>query len=116
MINHTNKQYDIEAGYFTPPHATRPRTQPAQTTKLQILVVVHGEYVEKNKNNNIRVDNECSICLDEFKNEDKCGVLIGCKHVHHKDCIQEWVNKCPGVEPSCPVCRTPVCGKDVKIN
>ncbi|WCJ23299.1 RING/U-box superfamily protein [Euphorbia peplus] len=111
---------DIEANHIPPsmqpnnPSSTVPldlawtRTQ-TRTADYQIQSVIYGVYT----NNDISINNECSICLDELKSQDNCGVLIRCKHVYHKFCINVWLaiqdERCPGVEPSCPVCRAPVC-------
>ncbi|WCJ23298.1 hypothetical protein M5689_005330 [Euphorbia peplus] len=103
---------NIEAGQIPP--STRPNNPlnltstriQTRTEKWQIQVVDYGLY------DNNSINNECLIFLDEFKSEDKCGVLIRCKHVYHKFCIDQWLaiqeERCPGVEPSCPVCRAPV--------
>ena len=49
-------------------------------------------------------DAECSICLQNFKDEpDKMIAELNCssKHVFHKDCLIQWVEK----NDICPLCR-----------
>jgi len=46
-------------------------------------------------------DNICSICLDDFKNEDILNKL-NCDHMFHKNCLGSWLND---NNISCPLCR-----------
>ena len=45
-------------------------------------------------------DNTCSVCLDEFKDEDVL-VKLNCEHIFHKDCLEPWLNN----NRNCPLCR-----------
>ena len=68
------------------------------------------EYIYNQRNNNRRLlndidinslntivicnelpDNTCSVCLDEFKDEDVL-VKLNCEHVFHKECLEPWLN------------------------
>ncbi|XP_010543059.1 PREDICTED: RING-H2 finger protein ATL39-like [Tarenaya hassleriana] len=44
----------------------------------------------------------CTICLDEFEDEDRVDTPFHCKHVFHRDCIDLWI----GNSFSCPICRS----------
>lgn len=48
---------------------------------------------------NLNMEEKCTICFEEFKEEDiyklKCG------HKYHIDCFKEWSQ----INPSCPICR-----------
>jgi hypothetical protein len=49
-------------------------------------------------------DNTCSICLDEFKNDDDICTSknnIHCPHVFHLECMMEWLMR----HDECPLCR-----------
>ncbi len=46
---------------------------------------------------------ECSICYQQFQNNDYYRELDGCKHTFHKKCIDEWFFKSKSY--SCPLCR-----------
>ena len=46
-------------------------------------------------------DNICSICLDDFKNEEIINKLK-CNHIFHRDCLGSWLND---NNDSCPLCR-----------
>ena len=37
---------------------------------------------------------ECSICLLPNNNPDENEVTI-CNHVFHKNCLANWLNRCP---------------------
>ncbi|KAJ7963822.1 RING/U-box superfamily protein, putative isoform 1 [Quillaja saponaria] len=44
----------------------------------------------------------CSICFQDFKNEDLVRVLPKCGHFFHLNCIDKWLIR----QGSCPICRT----------
>ena len=54
-------------------------------------------------------ENNCSICLEEFKNEDILKKL-NCTHIFHKDCLGIWINN-NNNNKSCPLCRTDILHK-----
>ena len=67
------------------------------------------EIIITNENNTEYETICCSICLDEYKNEDKI-LKYPCDHIFHKKCIETWIkievdNK---NTPSCPCCRNPI--------
>lgn len=47
-------------------------------------------------------DERCSICLGEFCYGNTVRVLPRCRHMFHKDCIDDWL---PFRSSFCPVCR-----------
>jgi len=47
------------------------------------------------------LDKECSICLEELKNENY--VTLPCLHNFHSGCILSWFDK--QIKPDCPHCR-----------
>ena len=46
----------------------------------------------------LRSEEECSICYEE---NDKQFVILRCKHVYHKECIDKWLQE----HTTCPQCR-----------
>tara|TARA_B110000902_G_scaffold261494_2_gene336379 strand:+ start:49 stop:405 length:357 start_codon:yes stop_codon:yes gene_type:complete len=44
--------------------------------------------------------NECSICLEEYKINEKI-MILDCDHIYHKECINLWLNE----NHNCPICR-----------
>ena len=52
------------------------------------------------------INDNCSICLEDYKKNDKC-VRINCSHIFHKKCLNEWfknrIDK--SEELNCPLCR-----------
>ena len=54
----------------------------------------------------IKENPECTICLEEFK-ENEIGVFLTCNHVFHEKCIVKWSNrqKSNSTIPDCPNCR-----------
>ncbi|KAL7583627.1 RING-H2 finger protein ATL18-like [Lactuca sativa] len=49
------------------------------------------------------VDDTCSICLAEFKDEDAVSQLNRCCHVFHTCCIERWLTR---DNFTCPLCRS----------
>ncbi|VVB07228.1 unnamed protein product [Arabis nemorensis] len=47
---------------------------------------------------------ECSVCLNEFQDEEKLRVIPNCCHLFHIDCIDIWLQN----NANCPLCRTRV--------
>nr|XP_027187349.1 probable E3 ubiquitin-protein ligase ZFP1 [Cicer arietinum] len=46
-------------------------------------------------------DDACIICQDEFKKEEKIGILQ-CEHEYHVECITKWLL----VKNTCPICKS----------
>ncbi|CAL9213671.1 unnamed protein product [Arabidopsis halleri] len=47
---------------------------------------------------------ECSVCLNEFHEDEKLRIIPNCCHVFHIDCIDIWLQG----NANCPLCRTSV--------
>ncbi|EOA36670.1 hypothetical protein CARUB_v10012007mg [Capsella rubella] len=47
---------------------------------------------------------ECSVCLNEFQENEKLRIIPNCCHVFHIDCIDIWLQG----NANCPLCRTSV--------
>lgn len=59
----------------------------------------NGLYKDLKDTNKHKLDT-CSICFDQFNEEDKCRELK-CSHMFHQKCIDHWLND----HITCPVCR-----------
>lgn len=83
---------------------------------IPTLFIVYGIYI----NYDIIIDYldsfkkpksyECSICL-ELCTENKTkpiGVMIGCGHRFHLECIKHWITSTNNNSSKCPVCRQPL--------
>ncbi|KAE8676531.1 putative RING-H2 finger protein ATL71 [Hibiscus syriacus] len=44
----------------------------------------------------------CSICLADYKSNDRLRLLPDCNHLFHVKCVDPWLR----LNPTCPVCRT----------
>eukprot|EP01062_Namystynia_karyoxenos_P023575 TRINITY_DN19125_c0_g1_i1.p1 TRINITY_DN19125_c0_g1~~TRINITY_DN19125_c0_g1_i1.p1 ORF type:complete len:424 (+),score=153.40 TRINITY_DN19125_c0_g1_i1:106-1272(+) len=54
----------------------------------------------------VSVEVECAICTGPAF---KCPVVttpVGCEHLYHKSCLQDWLRGKAGDSHCCPVCRT----------
>jgi hypothetical protein len=46
----------------------------------------------------------CSVCMDELKSNQRAVLVLACNHAYHHDCIVRWIKRGNG----CPMCRMPV--------
>uniref|UniRef100_A0A0D6R7V2 RING-type domain-containing protein n=1 Tax=Araucaria cunninghamii TaxID=56994 RepID=A0A0D6R7V2_ARACU len=50
----------------------------------------------------INGESECTVCLEQFKDGDRCVQLPACRHCcFHAQCADQWLSK----NPICPLCR-----------
>lgn len=47
------------------------------------------------------LNSNCTICLDDFEDDDKLIELVECRHVFHKHCLHSWLDQ----KKSCPNCQ-----------
>lgn len=47
---------------------------------------------------------ECSVCLNEFTEDDSLRLLPKCSHAFHVPCIDTWLQS----HKNCPICRAPI--------
>lgn len=47
---------------------------------------------------------ECSVCLNEFQDDEKLRIIPNCCHFFHIDCIDVWLQN----NANCPLCRARV--------
>ncbi|OIW01787.1 hypothetical protein TanjilG_03925 [Lupinus angustifolius] len=47
---------------------------------------------------------ECSVCLNEFQEDERLRIIPNCSHVFHIDCIDVWLQN----NANCPLCRTSI--------
>jgi len=74
---------------YVPQHLTENKVKSLKKTKFSNIM-------------NINLDNKiCSICLDEFEEEQNV-IILSCKHIFHSNCIEEWLLK---YGKTCPTCR-----------
>ncbi|KAJ3688691.1 hypothetical protein LUZ61_017855 [Rhynchospora tenuis] len=52
---------------------------------------------------------DCVVCLENFKDGEKCKILPNCGHSFHKTCIDYWLL----MNANCPVCRSSLSEKDI---
>lgn len=73
-------------------------------------VFIHGKLpansdygITSSSSNLSAFENEnCAICLEEYEHGEAIRVLPRCKHMFHKDCIEQWLRL---RSMNCPVCR-----------
>ncbi|KAL5711420.1 RING-type E3 ubiquitin transferase [Ranunculus cassubicifolius] len=49
-------------------------------------------------------ENNCVICLEEYKSQEIVATLVNCGHDYHTDCIRKWLS----MKKVCPICKASV--------
>lgn len=57
-----------------------------------------------------RINTSCSICQENYKDDDEMLLITTCKHVYHAACINEWFKQ----RLQCPTCRGPILTDTIK--
>jgi len=68
-------------------------------TKHQIDSIPIEKFIQTSPSN----QKTCSVCHDDFQNNEKVKKL-NCNHFYHNNCIDQWLAK----EKKCPLCMTDV--------
>lgn len=53
---------------------------------------------------------ECSICLNEFRDDENLRLLPSCSHAFHLPCIDTWLKS----HQNCPLCRSKVVSDQIR--
>ena len=72
-----------------------------KTHKLQFLKNNLPKYKKIKKED---INEQCSICLEEYI-ENTYKRTLDCNHHFHKKCIDKWLKKCEEENIHCPICR-----------
>jgi hypothetical protein len=77
--------------------------------KYVIIVTLKSMIVFQKRNkiavvndNDIHIDDICSICLENLIVNQSNIIATNCKHYYHKKCIIEWLK----IKDICPICNT----------
>ena len=70
-------------------------------TKKNIERILGKSIIFKEENRNEYIHDNCSICLEEFKNKNKIRKLNDCHHIFHQSCIDIWFKN----KFQCPTCK-----------
>ena len=76
------------------------RSSPLTSRLEEQLVTKKMEKNAKTFKKDIYNTDECSICLETFK-EDENLIQLNCNHIFHLHCIDDWLQ----IQENCPVCR-----------
>ena len=68
--------------------------------KDRAILTVLDAHPEFLKNYLEKLNDHCSVCLDEL-NGDKIIKFLKCEHVFHSECVDSWLSR----SASCPLCR-----------
>ena len=54
---------------------------------------------------------KCTICLEDYKNNDD-SIILPCIHIFHSECIRKWMKK----KNICPICKSKINSKNNNLN
>lgn len=69
-------------------------------------------YTNGDRGSTRQTSGECTVCLSEFV-EGEIVRKLKCKHMFHRDCLDEWLQQ---YLATCPLCRTKVLPDEVVAN
>ncbi|KAI4345807.1 hypothetical protein L6164_012901 [Bauhinia variegata] len=82
-----------------PPVIYTPEFRGLDEAVIRLIPVI--QYKTQEKNRDIC---ECSVCLNEFQEDEKLRKIPNCGHFFHIDCIDVWLLN----NANCPLCRTSI--------
>lgn len=74
------------------------------TVGLQQSVIDSITVFKYKKHDGLIEGTECSVCLNEFQEDENLRLLPKCSHGFHLPCIDTWLRS----HQNCPLCRAPV--------
>ena len=88
----SNHNQSALAGAYQPLVYGNQVPDPQRPSRVEIIVA---------KNKDIKEDDECAICWDDFKKDQQLMKIKTCQHSFHSNCLSLWTQK----SLSCPTCR-----------
>ncbi|KAL5854999.1 hypothetical protein ACOSQ4_004801 [Xanthoceras sorbifolium] len=81
-----------------------------QTVGLQPSVISSITVCKYKKGDGLVEGTECSVCLNEFQEDETLRLLPKCNHAFHIPCIDTWLRS----HINCPMCRAPIVKKSAR--
>lgn len=81
------------------------------TIGLQQSVIDSIAVLKYKKDDGLIEDTDCSVCLNEFQEDESLRLLPKCSHAFHVTCIDTWLRS----HKNCPLCRAPI-ACDVQVD
>ncbi|XP_022884551.1 E3 ubiquitin-protein ligase RING1-like [Olea europaea var. sylvestris] len=75
-----------------------------RTVGLQQSVIDSIAVFKYEKGQGLIEGTDCSVCLNEFQEDENLWLLPKCSHAFHVPCIDTWLRS----HQNCPVCRAPI--------
>ncbi|CAI9758209.1 unnamed protein product [Fraxinus pennsylvanica] len=75
-----------------------------RTVGLQQSVIDSISVFKYEKGQGLIEGTDCSVCLNEFQEDENLRLLPKCSHAFHLPCIDTWLRS----HQNCPVCRAPI--------
>lgn len=75
-----------------------------RTAGLQPSVINSITVLNYKKGDGVVEGTECSVCLNEFQEDERVRLLPKCSHAFHIPCIDTWLRS----HTNCPMCRAPI--------
>jgi len=73
---------------------------PASKEEVEKLIKIKITTENRNEINNISAENSCSVCKDDYEDE-QIVIKLPCNHFFHEECLMPWLKE----RNSCPTCR-----------
>ncbi|PSS30129.1 RING-H2 finger protein [Actinidia chinensis var. chinensis] len=83
-----------------------------RTVGLQQSVIESISVFKYKKDEGLVEGTDCSVCLNEFEEDENLRLLPKCSHAFHIACIDTWLRS----HKNCPLCRAPIVCENAHVS
>ncbi|XP_057495715.1 RING-H2 finger protein ATL52-like [Actinidia eriantha] len=83
-----------------------------RTIGLQQSVIESISVFRYKKDEGLIEGTDCSVCLNEFEEDENLRLLPKCSHAFHIACIDTWLRS----HKNCPLCRAPIVCENARLS
>ncbi|GFY87375.1 RING/U-box superfamily protein [Actinidia rufa] len=83
-----------------------------RTVGLQQSVIESISVFKYKKDEGLVEGTDCSVCLNEFEEDENLRLLPKCSHAFHIACIDTWLTS----HKNCPLCRAPIVCENARVS
>ena len=108
LVSRRNRRLLLHSTTAAPNAQPAPTAAAVQMAAMAVALLDHVTHPRQNVGDAGGGDDhpaaaeECTICLGQFEDGDRCSVMPGCRHEFHRSCITKWLT---ANNNTCPLCR-----------
>jgi DNA-directed RNA polymerase subunit RPC12/RpoP len=82
---------ELQQEFYRSMHGIKPPTARSALRDIEVVFYNPNEHTEST---------DCVVCQEDFKKDEQL-LRLECKHIFHKKCLKEWLER----HNTCPMCR-----------